>query len=318
MPHLSQSAYSSPLVFKQGHFSTIYSGAIQKIKTPNYDRQRLELPDGDFLLVDQKLKSSEKAVILCHGLEGSSRRSYNNSCADYFLEHDYSVFAWNNRSCGGEMNRLPQLYHHASVDDLKLVVDFVAKQGYKKVCLVGFSLGGAQIMSYFSRREVHKNVKAGVAVSTPIQLKSSAQKIEKGFSRIYLNRFVKKIKRKLLIKSKQFPQLIKKAKVKKIKSFNDLAQNFIVPVHQFKNLDDYFLKASPGYSMEHIKTPTLLLNAWDDPIIGKAGFPVQFAKQHEYVFLETPRFGGHCGFPISGLSYAYSEIRALEFFKRLS
>jgi len=316
MPYLPDSAYKlSHSIFKQAHLSTIYSGAVKRTEIPDYRRSKLNLPDGDFILMDEVFKDSKRAVILCHGLEGNSQSSYNNTCADYFLQHDFSVFAWNNRSCGGEMNNLPQLYHHGSVEDLDFVVKYVMQKDFEEIYLMGFSLGGAQILNYLGQKPVHQKVKAAVAVSTPIDLKSSAEKIEKGFSRVYLNRFLKRIKNKIYHKAEEFPDLLKREHINEIRNFDDLAERFLVPVHGFKNPADFYKKASPVTHLDYIRTPVLVLNAMDDPIIGDLGFPIQFAKQSPYLFLETPRYGGHCGFLLSQSNYTFSEVRALEFFK---
>ena len=107
MPIVEQSEYNSPsIIHRNRHVSTIYAALFKKFDVPGYTREKLELKDGDFINIDFIINDPKKAVILCHGLEGDSRRTYNNSCADYFHHKGFSVFAWNNRTCGGEMNRL--------------------------------------------------------------------------------------------------------------------------------------------------------------------------------------------------------------------
>lgn len=315
MPYFKHSAYKSPSLYKNGHLSTIYSGGIKSTTAPNYQREKLELSDGDFIFIDYYLKNTKKAIILCHGLAGSSQSSYINTSSNYFLQHHYSVFAWNNRSCGGAINRLPQLYHHASVNDLEAVVQAVLKKGFEEIYLLGFSLGGAQIMNYFGRKKIDPRLKAGAAISTPINLKSSAQAIEKGMSRIYADRFIKKIRQKIVAKAQIFPKILPVKSARKINSFEELARQFIVPVHGFDNLEDYYEKASPSYSMKAITTPVLVLNAQRDPIIGES-YPVAFAKNHDFVYLETPKYGGHCGFPLVKTQFSYAEIRSLAFFEK--
>ncbi len=315
MPHCSESDYKSPFIYRNGHVSTIYGGAIKSTLPPAYERAQWEMPDGDFLLVDFIVQSKEKAIVLCHGLEGDSKSNYNNSAAHYFLEKGYTVFAWNNRSCGGKLNRLPQLYHHASVDDLEFVIKQILKKGFKALYLLGFSLGGAQILNYFGTKVIPAEIKAGTAVSTPISLKSSAGKIQKGLGKIYANRFIKRIKNKIIAKSKKFPHLLNRAALEQIESFTDLAQTFIVPIHGFSSLSDYFEKASPGHCLAHIQTPVLLLNAQNDPMLGTPDYPIDLAKTHRYIHLELPVFGGHCAFPLKRSKYSYAEMRALQFFK---
>lgn len=314
MPFIENSKYNPKTIYRNGHISTIYSGRIKKFLPPDYTREKHELEDGDFLNIDYILKNTEKAVILCHGLEGDSRRVYNNSCADFFLQKDYSVFAWNNRSCGGEMNRLPRLYHHGIVSDLEEVVRFAANKGLEEIYLVGFSLGAAQIMNYLGKTEVNSKVKAAVAVSAPIQLKSCSEKLKTGFNRVYLNVFTRKLKVKFMEKATQFPDLIDVAKIPAIRTFDEVDEYFTAPMHGFSNRDDYYEKASPAYTMRHIKTPVLVINAWDDPFLGEECYPVEFAEKHPYVYLEIPKYGGHCAFPMRNSKYSWTDLRAYEFF----
>lgn len=314
MPFIENSKYSPIKIYRNGHISTIYSGRIKKFPPPNYTREKYELEDGDFLNIDYILKDSKKAVILCHGLEGDSRRVYNNSCADFFLQKDYSVFAWNNRSCGGEMNRLPRLYHHGIVSDLEEVVKFVANKGLEEIYLVGFSLGAAQVMNYLGKSEVDYRVKAGVAVSAPIQLKSCSEKLKIGFNRVYLNVFTRKLKVKFREKATQFPDLVDVSKIPTIRTFDEVDEYFTAPLHGFRNREDYYEKASPDYVIDKIKTPVLVVNAWNDPFLGEECYPVEFAKKHPYVYLEIPKYGGHCAFPMRNSNYSWTDLRAYEFF----
>ena len=319
MPYINNSHYETDFIFQNGHISTIYSGIIRKLGPPDYQRERLELPDGDFLLLDKKTQDKKRAVLLCHGLEGNSRKNYNNACANFFIERDYSVFAWNNRSCGGEMNLLPQLYHHASIEELEFVIHHLIKKGFSELFLVGFSLGGDQVLNYLGRCDPPSEIKAAVAISAPFQLRSSAQKLQEGWSKIYFTRFIRKIKSKIAFKVLQFPDSVPGEAAKFIRNFDDVVNRFIIPVHGgYSDLDDYYLKASPGNIVDGIKVPVLVINAYDDPILGKDDHPIEMAKNHKYLFLETPRHGGHCAFPLKISRNPYSVVRAYEFFEEMS
>src|SRR5699024_10514073 len=98
-----------------------------------------------------------------------------------------------------------------------------------------------------------------------------------------------------------------------IRDLDDLAEHFLVPVHGFKDPDDYYAKVSPEAVLNKIETPVLLLNALDDPILGAAAFPVEFAQKSPTIFLETPAHGGHCALPLRYTKYTYADIRALAF-----
>lgn len=319
MPYIKDIVYNPGLFFQNGHISTIYYGLLNKYRIPHYQREKLFLPDNDFILMDFIENKGDSAVILCHGLEGDSQKNYNNVCANYFLDMDFSVFAWNNRSCGGEMNRSPLLYHHDGIEELEFVVKYVEQKNYQNIFLIGFSLGGAQILNLLGKRSLSSKVKAAVAISSPYDLKSSSQKIQEGLSQIYLNRFIRKIKSKMLRKSQIFPNVIVEDEVKQIKDFDDVIQKYIIPIHGgYDDLKDYYLKASPEYAVQQIQIPVLIINAMNDPILGENDHPVAMAQNHHYVFLETPEFGGHCAFPMSSSDFPYYVLRAHDFFKEIT
>lgn len=320
MPYIKESKYdkSIPFLHKNKHFSTIYAAKVKRFSAPKYQSEKLELEDGDFLNIDYTLSSSQKVVILCHGLEGNSQRTYINSCADYFLNQNFSVFAWNNRSCGGEMNRLPRLYHHATIEDLDAVIQFALSKEIQEVYLIGFSMGGAQVLNYLGRiPNLNPKVKAGVAISVPIEIKASADSLKKGFNQVYMKNFVLDLTKKLKIKAQQFPELMDWNKIKNITNFDYLDDNFTAPMHGFADKEDYYFKVSPARSIDKIEKPTLIINAFDDPFLGEGCFPVELAKNNTNIYLETPKYGGHCAYPMKKSVFSYAEIRALEFFNSL-
>lgn len=319
MPFIPHSDYNIavPFMHKHKHVSTIYAGMFKNFSVPNYKRETLELSDGDFLMVDYNLENTQKAVILCHGLEGNSRRPYINSCATYFLARNYSVFAWNNRSCGGAMNRLPRLYHHAAIEDLDAVVQFALTK-VEEVYLIGYSMGGAQVLNYFGRTQnMSSKVKAGIAVSVPVEVRSSAESLKQGFNKVYMNNFTSGLSKKLKIKAQQFPELLDWSKIKDIKTFDELDDNFTAPLHGFKDREDYYFSVSPARNIENISKPVLIINALDDPFLGDDCYPVDLATEHEYIHLETPKYGGHCAYPMKKTLHSYAEIRAFSFIEGL-
>lgn len=58
-----------------GHLETIIPSLFHKAPMVNYQRQRLELKDGDFIDLDWLLKNNyDRLLIITHGLEGNSER----------------------------------------------------------------------------------------------------------------------------------------------------------------------------------------------------------------------------------------------------
>ena len=80
MPIIS-SPFQAKGLYKNTHFSTIYSAKLRPVPKLLQERERLSLPDGDFVDLDwsYSLVTSNKVVVLLHGLEGNAQRVYKRS-----------------------------------------------------------------------------------------------------------------------------------------------------------------------------------------------------------------------------------------------
>lgn len=57
-----------------------------------------------------------------------------------------------------------------------------------------------------------------------------------------------------------------------------------------------------------------MISALDDTFLEEACYPSELAAKHAQVFLETPTYGGHCGFYSSNADGSWwTEQRALAF-----
>jgi predicted alpha/beta-fold hydrolase len=315
MPLVANSSYRAPWYLLNGHLETIVPSMVRKIKGVTYDRERLELSDGDFIDLDWLRNKSNKLIIIAHGLEGNSDRHYSKGMAKYFFQRGWNTLAWNCRSCSGEMNRLPRFYHHGATEDLaELIAHVIAKKQFEKIVLVGFSMGGSLTLKYLGeQRQLPKEIKAGVVFSVPCHLGSSAKELDKPSKKFYLNRFLKKLGKKIKVKSELFPDLISYHGYEAITTFEEFDNRYTAPLHGFKNADDFYLRASSLNYISTITLPTLIVNALNDPFLPPLCFPTEIAKDHSHLFLETPERGGHTGFTLAGKKENWMEVRAFEF-----
>ena len=318
MPLLQSSYTHTPFYLFNGHLETIVPSMFRKIEG-TYERERLELPDGDFLDLDWMKCKSNKLVIISHGLEGSSERHYSKGTAYYFSQRGWDAVAWNCRGCSGEMNRLPRFYHHGATEDLAAVIDLAIERNYAHIALVGFSMGGSLSLKYVGERKgkLPSQVKSVATFSVPCDLGSSACELDKPNKKFYLNRFLTKLEKKIRAKSAKFPHLISVEGFERIKTFRDFDNRYTAPLHGFADADDFYTKASSGPFLSSIEIPALIVNALNDPFLPEACYPFDVAKTHPLIHLETPDRGGHVGFSMSGKSESWMEVRAFEFVNSL-
>ena len=144
MPILPSTYQRPPAYLFNGHLETIVPSLLRKVAGVDYVREKIHTPDGDFLNLDWSKVDGEKLLILSHGLEGDSRRHYALGLVKIFNQHGIDVLVWNNRTCGGEINLKPILYHHGSSYDLDTVISHVLGQSsYREIFLSGVSMGDA-------------------------------------------------------------------------------------------------------------------------------------------------------------------------------
>jgi predicted alpha/beta-fold hydrolase len=317
---LVNSNYNPPHFFKNGHLSTIYSGLLREIKDLNQKRERIYLPDADFLDLDWSfsLEPSKKVTILLHGLEGNAQRAYIQGSAKALTENGYDVCAVNFRGCSGEPNSTYRSYHSGATEDLKAVLEHILNsEKYSEIYLKGFSLGGNLLLKYLGEgNAIPSELKGAVAVSVPCRLDDSLHELLSLKNVAYAARFKKNLIDKLKSKQELFPSKITDADIQKIKTLKDFDDVYTSRAHGFANAMDYYKQCSSRQFLANITIPALIINAQNDSFLGEACYPIIEAKNSNHVYLETPKYGGHVGFYGTD-NFTYTERRAISFFEGL-
>lgn len=316
MPVL-ETTYKAPFFFKNGFISTVYSGLARRVKLEQ-ERERITLSDGDFLDLDWSYSENktDKLIILLHGLEGNGQRPYMTGTAKLFNDNNIDAVCVNFRGCSGEDNLKYSSYHSGSTEDLVAVISHViSNKGYSEMYLKGISLGANIILKYLGELNlVPDQVKAAIAVSVPCYLPGSALELHTFKNRLYHDRFLRHLLKKLEIKQKRFPELLTKEQFGSIKTLTQFDNVYTAKAHGFEDALDYYLKSSSLQFLTNIKVPTLIINALNDSFLSAECYPVKEAKHNSNLYLEMPKNGGHAGF-IDKKNIYYNEKRALEFIK---
>ena len=318
---LVPSNYRPPFLFRNGHFSTIYSGVFRKINGVVQRRERLELPDGDFLDLDwsESPSPTQKVVILLHGLEGDAQRHYITGSAKRLQQNGYDACAVNFRGCSGEPNRLYASYHSGATADLEAVLQHIlALNIYREVYIWGYSLGGNLALKYAGEGNIlPEALKAIVAVSVPCDLKNACDQLLQSKNVLYSQRFKRHLLEKLREKQQRFPERITTVQIEGIVTLKDFDDAYTAPAHGFKDALDYYAQCSCNQFLGNISLPVLIINAKNDSFLGLPCYPYEAAAENPFLYLEVPDFGGHVGF-WGRKNVSYAETRALSFFESTS
>ena len=318
MPLVAQSRYQSPFYLFNGHLQTIVPSLWRTVEGVAYQRERLELPDGDFLNLDWSClpahRPTSSLAIVSHGLEGDAYRPYMLGMVRALNRAGFDALAWNYRSCG-EMNRLLRSYHLGDTEDLDGVLRHALATGrYRRVFLVGFSAGGNVTLKYLGENaaRVPAEVQRAAVFSVPTDLQASSEHIGRPQNQVYMRRFLKSLRQKIRDKAALLPGQVDVEGLDALRNFPQFDDKYTAPMHGFDSAEAYYRHASAGRYLSGIQVPTLLVNALNDPFLPASCYPREVAASSPFVFLETPPDGGHVGFAESNGGY-YSERRAVEF-----
>ncbi len=311
MQHLE---FLSPFFQFNGQLQTLLPAIFRNPKIAPYSRESFTLSDGDFVDLDWLQNGNDRLLLLSHGLEGNSQRPYIKGIAKYFSENNFDVLAWNCRSCGGTMNKAPRLYHHGEVEDISEVINHVINEhGYQEIWLSGFSMGANISLNYLGKKflSIPTEVKGAVVCSAPLDLEDGVHQLHTKEGAFYRKRFFSMLSKKIKVKAAQFPGLLDLSKLDNSKHWTWFDRHFSAPLAGCKDELEFYQQATPLNFMHQINRPVLIVNAKNDPLLGKKCYPKNFIDRFESIEFEMPKNGGHVGFSERGSTVSWFEKRAM-------
>ncbi|HSJ82021.1 MAG TPA: hydrolase [Thiobacillus sp.] len=301
MSLLASTPYRAPGWLPGGHLQTIYGNLLIRVPPVAACRERLELPDGDFLDFDWVGGAAGAPVVLLfHGLEGSGASPYARDLMGRVKARDWHGVVAHFRGCSGEDNRLPRAYFAGDSADVEWALRHVkARHPNAPVYAVGVSLGGNALLKWLGEQgsAARALVDRAAGVSAPLDLTAAGQALDLGFNRrVYTARFLRTLKAKALRKAARFPGVLDAKAIAAASTFREFDTLVTARLHGFRDAEDYWHRVSAKPLLKSIVVPTLVINARNDPFLPAWALP-SFAEVSPSVVLEQPDTGGHVGFP---------------------
>jgi predicted alpha/beta-fold hydrolase len=318
---LVNSIYTPPWWLPGGNLQTIYARSLARNYKVGYERQRWETPDGDFIDLDwvNRQGGAAKLLVMFHGLEGCSRSHYALSLMTVAQQIGWRGVVPHFRGCSGEINRLARAYHSGDAAEIDWILRRLKRENLDcEIYVAGVSLGGNMLLKWLGEQDQDAAaiVKGAMAVSAPVDLHAAAAVLDFGYRRvIYTRRFLRSLREKVLAKISTHGLDIDIDAVRGCSTFRQIDDLYTAPIHGFKDADDYWTRASSKPLLKHIRVPTLLLNAQNDPFLPAGALPTR-EEVSDSVTLEFPNSGGHVGFVRGAFpgSLCWLPQRMAEFF----
>ncbi len=325
---LAERPFEPHPMFGNGHAQTLVAYVWPRrfqYRSQRLDDERyFEVEEGVKLLAHcrwQKEPRQAPTVVLVHGLEGSSSSVYILGSAAKAFRLGFNVVRLNIRNCGATEHLTPTLYNSGMTEDLSAVVkELIERDGLQRIFLVGFSMSGNMVLKLAGENPgaLPAELSGICAVSPPIDLASSAISLEERSNWIYQQSFIRSLRRRMRNKQKLFPHLYDTTDLHLIRTIRQFDNRYTSVHGGYANAEDYYARASALPLIPHIRIPTLLIHAKDDPFIPFQSFRDPAIAANPSVIFIAPEHGGHTGFVAAatrGEDRFWAENRVVQFCK---
>ncbi|HEY2829994.1 MAG TPA: hypothetical protein VGJ88_07730, partial [Thermoanaerobaculia bacterium] len=275
--------FTPPWWLRNAHAQTVFGRIVRPRRLVELERETIETPDGDELVLDH-LEGDEKArFILMHGLEGSSNSVYMQGLLSAIARRGMSATAINFRSCARDPkhlsrmlpNRRPRFYHSGETGDFDFVAGTLDKrrggaeahrregaEAHRReggsdsattrlrasapLFAIGSSLGGNALLKWLGEHPGQTTIAAAATISVPYDLGAGATYLEQSWAgRLYVNRFLVTLKEKVKAVVQKFPEAdIDLDRVMRSRTFREIDDSATAPLHGFRDADDYYTRSS--------------------------------------------------------------------------
>ena len=307
------------------HARTIWGRFFRRTPPLETRVERWDTDDGDFVdLVRLDAPPGQPHLVILHGLEGTARSHYARGLFLEAARRGWAADLLLFRGCGGEPNRAPRFYHSGDTGDVDSVARrLLSADAAAAFLFAGVSLGGNVLLKWLGElgESIDQRVIAAAGVSVPFDLARASRHIDRGFSRVYQQHFLRSLRMKALAKLERYPNLASRERVCAARTLYEFDDVVTAPVHGFVDADDYYARSSAIRFLSKIRVATLLLSAVDDPFLPSDVLEQvrDVASGNSHIEMEFLAKGGHVGF-VSGHNplrpVYYAEWRVAQFFER--
>lgn len=286
-----------------GHLLTLASAWLTKSvpDNPVTGWQRVELPDGDSLLIADEPAEFQlpdsRCVLFVHGLAGSASSPHIMRMAQRARQRGYRTIRVNLRgaSCNGATARKP--YHAGCSEDIQFLMTYLAERAPEtRFCLTGFSLGGNIILKWAGETgsEWSSRVIQVIAANPPVDLAVCASRISTALGGFY-DRYFAKI---LYQKVRAVPHWWELSRFCRMgtrpRGLLEFDDAFTAPLNNFATATEYYADASSQHLLNRISLPTVIVSAKNDPLVPCSIFDV--ARESPNIKIHLARSGGHLAY----------------------
>jgi predicted alpha/beta-fold hydrolase len=242
----------------------------------------------------------EACLVVVHGLGGGIDRPYCIEAARAAQRAGLSCLRLGLR---GADRRGDDFYHAGLHADIGAAVASPALADYKRIYVLGYSLGGHVSLRY-ALGELDPRVRAVAAVCAPLDLDRSATHIDALRSFIYRRHVLdglNEIYNAVAARNAVPTPIARVAQARRIRDWDSLT---VVPRFRFGTVGDYYASMSVGPELHALRVPCLLVQSTLDPMVPPWTYEHHLARKLPRLEVRRIPSGGHVSFPRVSLNGA--------------
>lgn len=318
----------TPWIFN-GHFMTILGVIFRSLPQLTFHRVVLPVDDnGGTVAIDWHTQPfpGQPILLILHGLTGGSDNEYVRWMVS-FAHSNFNLccVVVHARGCGRSQLTSPRSFCAANTDDLRLSIKYIRSIiGHQTpLFAVGYSLGAGILTKYLGEESSDCPLDGSIVCCASFDMLLSTANMEQWlYMRTYNRRLTNNLIRYIrqhehhFMKAESLPNL-NMDEAYRSKTIRDFDRHVIVPQYGYRDVEHYYTEASSSQWLKHIRIPTLVLSAKDDPICPISGLPVDDILQNPSLIAIQTLEGGHVSY-LQGWwprTYSYDNTVVVDFIK---
>jgi predicted alpha/beta-fold hydrolase len=240
-----------------------------------------------------EIADSENIVLIVHGLSGNALSPYCARAASAATRAGFSSLRLSLRGAdySGE-----DIFHGGTTEDLRAALATPEMARYKRVLLIGYSVGG-HIALRAAIDPVDPRLRAAVAVCPPLDLSKATAAFDRPERRFYRRHIFRSLNKAYAAAAARGRAPNSTAVVERARSCRERDSLTVVPRFSFRSAADYYERESVAPRLHRLRIPSLVVAARHDPIIPSETISSAVAGASPALRVVWTERGGHVGFP---------------------
>lgn len=286
-----------------GHFWTVSPALLAGLRGPAAPPERafqtvLEDPAvGPVRLTGllSEVAGSDTVVLIVHGLAGNALSPYCAKAAYASAKAGFSSLRLSLRGADGSGE---DIFHGGTVQDLRAALAAPEMACYRRVVLLGYSVGG-HIALRSAIDEIDPRLRAAAAICPPLDLTAATAAFDHPARRLYRRHIFRGLNKAYAAAAARGRVRVPAAVVERARSCRERDALTVVVRFGFRSVADYYQRESVAPRLCRLRVPSLVVAAPHDPIVPAETILPATADASCALSIAWAERGGHVYFPRS-------------------